>query len=73
MCFLTSYANCFSTKPSNLVHVRATILYHDNDDEADEETKERKKCVGNKKKDDQDQDDEQDALLKQTRSVQKWT
>ena len=44
---LTSYSNCFSTKPNNPVHVCATRLYHDNDKEADDETDYRNKCVGN--------------------------
>ena len=50
MCFLISYANCFSTKPNNSVHVRATRLYHHNDDEAVNATDYRKKCVGRRRK-----------------------
>ena len=43
MYFFISESNCFSTKTDNSVHVRATRLYHDNDDKADDETDYRKK------------------------------
>ena len=72
MYFLISESNCFSTKTDNSVHVRATRLYHDNDDKADDETDYRKKWAGNQKKDHQDQIDKQEALLEQTWAVQKW-